>query len=317
MNKSANEKKQPVVARVYDIMNCGPNNRFVANGKLVHNSGANKLNLQNLPRGSILRDSIMAPDGYMLVVSDLAQIEARVLAWLAGEEKVLEAFRNKRDLYSEVASQIFDRPVNKKDNPDERWVGKAAVLGLGYSMSAPKFQAYCALQGRKLDQGFCFSIVETYRKTYFHIPELWKLIQNNMHLLCQKQEKDVGPHFTFYNDFIIMPSGRRLRYEGLHYDDGEQAWRLNNGKRVYGAMIVENLTQALSRDILAQQLLQIHHQYNVVMHTHDEIIACVPENQSEQALKDILTIMTTPPTWGPDLPLDAEAAIGKRYGDCK
>lgn len=576
-------------------------------------SGANRVNLQNLPRGSILRDSIMAPDGYMLVVSDLAQIEARVLAWLAGEKQILDAFRNKRDLYSEVASKIFDRPINKKDNPDERFIGKVAVLGLGYSMSAPKFQAYCALQGRKLEQSFCYSVVETYRKTYFRIPELWKLIQNNLHLLCQKQQKTVGK-FIFDNDFIIMPSGHKLRYEGLHYDDGEQGWRLIDGKRIYGALVVENCiaagtlvltkphgwqpienvqpsdlihdgidfvnhggvvfksvqacvtidgvlmtpdhevltndgwtpasqsprpyrpnlrninspisrslrrtkiileiplsmwrrmhsmwhsgskstqkstkpqlwlptirprqknaqhvqtpnlrslaqydrpmpitfsqglsqlwgtwdnsmqkmgkrflqflerygrnlqtwanhrtnrqqfwllsdelqmgyiqrtnekqtniannrcsttitghrniqintilsnttwstakranqnprfckpvydiincgprqrfvvkgntapfivhncTQGLSRDILATQLLEIHKQYNVVMHTHDEIIACVPENQADQALSDILTIMTTPPTWGPDLPLDAEASMGKRYGDCK
>lgn len=258
----------------------------------------------------------MAPDGYMLIVCDLAQIEARVLAWLAGEEQILEAFRNKRDLYSEVASRIFDRPINKKDNPDERWIGKTASLGLGYSMSAPKFQAYCALQGRKLEQSFCYSVVETYRKTYFRIPALWKLIQNNLHLLCQKQQKTVGK-FIFDNDKIIMPSGHGLRYEGLHYDDGEQGWRLIDGKRVYAALVVENLTQGLSRDILATQLLKIHNQYNVVMHTHDEIIACVPENNADQALKDILTTMTTPPTWGADLPLDAEATMGKRYGDCK
>jgi DNA polymerase len=279
-------------------------------------SGANKLNMQNLPRGSILRDAIMAPDGHLIVVSDLSQIEARVLAWLAGEEKILTAFREKRDLYCEVASQIFNRPVNKKNNPDERFVGKSAVLGLGYGMSAPKFQAYCALQGRKLEQTFCYNVVDTYRKTYCRIPELWKLTQEHMHLLCGPQETKVGK-LTFSNDCIVLPTGRKLRYQGLHYDDSEQSWRLINGKRVYGALIVENIVQAISRDILCEQLLAIHAHYPVIMHTHDELIACVPETEAETALAFLINIMTTPPTWASTLPLDAEAHYGKRYGDCK
>lgn len=315
MNKYANEQKQPVVARVYDIMNCGPNNRFVANGKLVHNSGANKLNMQNLPRGSILRDAIMAPEGELLIVSDLAQIEARVLAWLAEETKLLDIFVSGRDVYCETASQIFGFPVNKNDHPNERFVGKSAVLGLGYSMSAPKFQTYCALQGRKLDDAFCYKVVETYRTTYCKIPELWRLIQEHLHTLCNPTtDKPVGKLY-FKGNQIILPSGRALRYQELDYD--EMTWRLIDGKRVYGAMVVENCVQAISRDILCEQLLTVHKTYPVIMHTHDELIVSVPENEAETALDYVLSVMKTAPSWAPGLPLNASGAYGKRYGDCK
>jgi DNA polymerase len=315
MNKSLPDPKPTVVARVYDIINCGPNNRFVANGKLVHNSGANKLNMQNLPRGSILRDAIMAPEGELLVVSDLAQIEARVLAWLAEETRLLDIFTSGRDVYCETASQIFGFPVNKTDHPDERFVGKSAVLGLGYSMSAPKFQTYCALQGRKLDDAFCYKVVEAYRTQYYKIPELWKLIQNHLHTLCDPTtDKPVGK-LQFKGNQIILPSGRALRYQELDHDD--TTWRLIDGKRVYGAMVVENVVQAISRDILCEQLLTVHQRYPVIMHTHDELIISVPENEAQTALNYVLSVMKTAPSWAPGLPLNASGAYGKRYGDCK
>jgi len=277
-------------------------------------SGANKLNMQNLPKKSPLRDAIMAPEGYKLIVCDLAQIEARVLAWLAGETKILEAFKNNRDLYSEVASKIFNRPINKHDNPDERFIGKCAVLGLGYGMSAPKFETFCALQGRKLDSTFCYNIVNTYRTEFCKIPELWHLLQEHIHILQRQQTTRINDKLLIVNDQIILPSSRRLRYEGVEYTD---MWRLRNNKRIYGALIVENIVQAISRDILVDQLLTIHPIYPVVMHTHDELIVCVPEQTAQTALDFVLTTMKTPPLWANDLPLNAEANMGDRYGDCK
>lgn len=231
---------------VYDILNCGPNNRFVANGRLVHNSGANKLNLQNLPRGSLLRNSIVAPEGQLLVVCDLAQIEARVLAWIAEEDKITTVFSEKRDLYSEVATEIYGFQVNKKDHPDERWVGKTAALGLGYSMSATKFQIYCGIMGRQLEPNFCEKVVETYRTTYCHIPELWKRTQYAIHLLQRSNDEAyrLAPGITIHPYAITLPSGRKLSYEGLDYIDDEQTYRLPNGKKVYGALLVENCIAA-------------------------------------------------------------------------
>lgn len=278
-------------------------------------SGSNKTNLQNLPRGSILRDSLVAPDGHQFVVADLAQIEARVLAWLAGEEKILDAFRNKRDLYCELASIIFKKPITKKENPIERFIGKSAVLGLGYGMSANKFETYCALQGQRITNQFAIDVVNTYRSMYTKIPVLWNTIQSIIHLLTRYDTQLITNYLTIIGNCIYMPSGRFLRYEGVHWDG--TMWRLINGKRIYGAQIVENIVQALSRDILCENLLAIHPRYPIVMHTHDELISVVPDDQVNDAITFMTTTMTTPPNWALNLPLNIDISNGKRYGDCK
>ena len=109
----------------YDILNCGPRHRFVANGKLVHNS--EKLNLQNLGRGSELRKSLCAPDGQLVYVADSSNIEARMLAWMAEHETLIDQFRNKEDVYSNFASTIYNKPINKHEHPVERFIGKTCL----------------------------------------------------------------------------------------------------------------------------------------------------------------------------------------------
>jgi DNA polymerase len=279
-------------------------------------SGANKLNLQNLPRGSELRHAIVAPQGYTLIASDMSQIEARMLAWFADETKILDVFRAKRDLYCEVASNIFDKPINKKDNPDERFVGKSAALGLGYSMSAEKFKLYCALQGRDLSQGFCTRVVETYRLTYHKIPLFWRHMQKMLFILAHNNEH-IGYNLETKNQHLTLPSGRTLHYEGLQYIEQEGQWRLLNGKKVYGALLVENIVQAAARDVLAEKILTIEQRYPVVLHTHDEIVALVPTPETEEAAAWVHQQMITPPAWCADIPLDAETHTGKTYGECK
>ena len=109
---------------VYDIKNCGPRHRFSANGKLVHNSGG--LNAQNLPRGGALRRSLRAPRGCVLIACDSSQIEARLVAWLAGQDDLVESFREGRDVYCEFASTIYGREITKADK-NERFVGKTCL----------------------------------------------------------------------------------------------------------------------------------------------------------------------------------------------
>jgi len=107
-------------------------------------AGADKVNLQNLPRKGALRRAIMAPPGKKLIVVDLAAIEARMLAWLAQQLDLLLLFRSGADVYCDFASSIYGRPINKKEHPDERFLGKVCILGLGYSMSWPKLAAMLA-----------------------------------------------------------------------------------------------------------------------------------------------------------------------------
>lgn len=116
---------KPILAPTYDILDCGPRKRFVANGKLVHNSEA--LNLQNLTRGSELRKSLCAPPGYLVYVADSSNIEARMLAWISGQSDLIDVFRAGGDVYSYFASKLYGFEVNKKDHPYERFVGKVCI----------------------------------------------------------------------------------------------------------------------------------------------------------------------------------------------
>ena len=130
-------------------------------------SGRDKINFQNLQRGSELRKCLIAPDGYQVLVVDSSNIEARMLAWLAGQEDVLEVFRSGGDVYSDMASKIYGFPVDKKAHPTERFVGKTAVLGLGYGMSAKKFQLTLSTgaMGPRVDLSDeeALNVVKTYR----------------------------------------------------------------------------------------------------------------------------------------------------------
>ena len=148
-----------MLAPVFDILNCGPRRRFVVNGKLVHNS--EKVNLQNLQRTSkkdpdvgLLRKAIMAPPGNRLVVTDYAQIEARMLVWMARQMDKVKAFAEGRDVYSEQASVIYGRKVDRRANPDDfvpGFIGKAVVLGAGYGLGYLKFarMIYVGMLGEK------------------------------------------------------------------------------------------------------------------------------------------------------------------------
>ena len=136
--------------------------------------GSDKINLQNLPRGSTLRRAIMAPEGQRLYIADLSNIEARMLAWLSKEHDLVEAFRTGRDVYCEFASQIYGRTITK-DNKLERYVGKTAILGLGYGMGADKFKQTLKTGSPSVDvsDSVAQQIVMQYRGMYPNIPRLW------------------------------------------------------------------------------------------------------------------------------------------------
>ena len=136
--------------------------------------GSDKINLQNLPRGSPLSRAIMAPEGPRLYIADLSNIEARMLAWLSKEHDLVEAFRTGRDVYCEFASQIYGRTITK-DNKLERYVGKTAILGLGYGMGADKFKQTLKTGSPSVDvsDSVAQQIVMQYRGMYPNVPRLW------------------------------------------------------------------------------------------------------------------------------------------------
>lgn len=287
-------------------------------------SGGNKMNLQNLKRGGELRRSILAPKGHVIVVADSAQIEARVLAWLAQQMDIVNAFANKDDVYKLMASAIYGIPVEQVTK-DQRFIGKICVLGLGYGMGPNKLQQTLkqGTMGPPVDISLeeCRRIVNIYRSRNYKIKNLWKIMDGIIASMLTGTSGEFGP-LTYGKGYIQLPSGLFLQYYGLHgeaevrHDDlvvQKATYLTRNGwTKIYGGLLTENVVQALSRVIIADQMLEISKRYRVVTMTHDEIVVICPKKDAKKCLADMLKVMSTPPDWAPDLPLAAEGD----YDDC-
>ena len=305
-------------------------------------SGGDKLNLQNLPRGGTLRYALRAPEGYKIISCDSSQIEARMVAYIAGQADLVQQFRESRDVYSEFATVFYGRPVSKADKL-ERHVGKSAILGLGYGMSADKF--WLTLKRGKppvdLPTEDVERLVRTYRQTYHRIVSLWGECGYALSAMVAGRKGRIGNLLTFDPEGITLPNSMKIRYHGLSYTDRQFTYiqdrrmfdramksRLGGStqdvgddlipgqSRIYGAKVVENCVQALARVVVAEQMLKIKDAgYHVAFQVHDENVCIVPEAQAAQAEKDIVAIMSTPPDWAPDLPVSCEAGTADTYGD--
>ena len=282
--------------------------------------GSEKINLQNLPRESKLRNAITCKDGQLLFVADLSNIEARMLAWLAKEEDLLNSFAQGSDVYSEFASQIYGRPVTK-DNKLERYVGKTAILGLGYGMGADKFKHTLKSGSPSVDvaKETALGIVQQYRATYYNIPRLWSVCKQLLFGMMDRTQigKLYGP-LSLSNNAICLPNNMFLKYPGLNYVNGEFIYngRNNSVIRTHGPRVCENIIQALARIVITDQVLAVQAQVpevNVVLTVHDEIVALGNDQKPEETLDKIIAIMKKPPEWCSDLPLDAEGHFSKDY----
>ncbi len=293
-------------------------------------TGGNKMNLQNLVKGSKLRLAIEAPDGYVLAVADSSQIECRDLAWLAREDKLLGIFHAKEDPYLDLARDVFQKPLTKKENPVERFVGKTAVLGLGFTMGAPKFQLSVKTLSRNqlgkelvIEDELAYRVVDTFRSKYYRIPVFWQLAEWAMNHLAfgvsTKPLGDTGLEVDANAKRILFPNGTWLYYPGIGpREDGSWAYLATRKDRVYEkpihrGLLVENIVQKHARDIIVEQLLRVNPRYPVVMTTHDELVALVPEKEATEGLDWILDNMRIPPVWAHGLPLDAEGGFARNY----
>jgi len=265
-----------------------------------------------------LRDVILAPEGHVLVVVDSSNIEARALALLARQDDAVERFRLKEDPYCYMASKIFGMEINKKDHPEQRRLGKIAVLGLGYGMGAGKFEETCAAQGIRLKPSQAQLTVDIYRSTMHKVPAFWRTSEEGFIHMRTGTKKWVVPDMIYTDkECFVLPSGRRIRYPGLTKNDmGSWAYTADNTLTdLYGGKAVENIVQAVARDIVMEQTLKISKQgYRVVLSAHDEAVMCVPESEAEACLDFALATMRTPPAWCSTLPLDAEGGYHKSYG---
>lgn len=289
-------------------------------------SGGNKMNLQNLKRGGELRRSILAPKGHVVVVADSAQIEARVLAWLSQQMDIVNAFATKQDVYKLMASVIYNVPVEEVTK-DQRFIGKICVLGLGYGMGPQKLQQTLkqGTMGPPVDisEDECRRIVGIYRQKNWKIKAFWKKMDQVITNMTLGIESKEGP-LEVGKGFVRLPNGMFLQYFGLHgtaeitRDDlvmTETTYLTRTGRtKLYGGLLTENVVQALSRIIIAEQMLKIHDAgYRIVTMTHDEIVIIAKKKDAKKALDFMIKTMSTPPDWAPGLPLAAEGDFDDCY----
>jgi len=291
--------------------------------------GDDKINLQNLKRGSLLKNAIKAPNGYVMVDSDSSQIEARTLAWLAGQDDLVDAFEKGEDVYKIMASAIYGKKM-EEITKEERFVGKTTILGAGYGMGATKFKAQLKTFGVEVHADEAQRIIDTYRKTYPKIPELWKSASNILPAIVGEQTTSFGRNGMLKVDGakgILLPNGLRLKYPNLRKQQDKKSGKIEyvydtkKGKaivpnRIYGGKVVENVCQALARIVIGEQMLLVAKKYRVVMTVHDAIACIAPEAEANRAKEYVELCMRIRPAWAPELPLNCEAGCGKSYGEC-
>jgi DNA polymerase len=289
--------------------------------------GTDSVNLQNLPsRGANagkLKKAIVAPEGYVFIDADSSQIEARTLAWEANQDDLVGAFANGDDVYKIMASAIYGKPVATIDAP-ERFVGKTTILGAGYGMGGPKFQAQLKTFGTEIDTAEAARIIATYRETYPRIPQLWRESQEALRCMVRGQTMTLGRDglLTVDEHGILLPNGLHIFYNGLQEvvdAEGKRQFQYTTRKganKIYGGKVVENFTQAIARCIIGEQMLKIAKRYKVVLTVHDAIGIVARHEESDEARDYVETCMRWTPSWAEGLPVNCESGMGVSYGDC-
>jgi DNA polymerase len=296
-------------------------------------SGQDFVNLQNLPsRGANagkIKKAIVAPLGYVVIDCDSSQIEARTLAWLAGQDDLIQAFENKEDVYKIMASRIYNVPV-VEITPGQRQVGKVVILGAGYGVGHVKLQAFLKQQAKvEVSLEEAKRIIDAYRATYFRIPMLWKSAGNALKALALEQAMQIdvpgivkvapGKGLTLPNGlFIQYPDLKRVITKSLQGEEKQQWSYQSKGLPVYvyGGKVVENFCQAVARCVVAEQMLRIAKRYKVVLTVHDAIAVVVKQEEAAEAKAYVEACMSWRPKWAPGLPLACESGLGASYGDC-
>lgn len=267
----------------------------------------------------LIRTAFVAKPGSRFIISDFSAIEARVLAWLAGEQWRIEVFQTHGKIYEASASAMFHVPIEEITKTSSlRQKGKISELALGYGGSVGAMTAMGALK-MGLSEEELPSLVTTWRNANPHITQFWWAVDEAaVKAVRDKKPSRVGRVAFEYSSgilFVTLPSGRKLSYvkpkmgvnkfgrEGITYEgigESKKWMRLET----YGPKLVENIVQATSRDILAEAMLRLEKEgFDIVCHVHDEVVLEVPEGVS--SVDEINQIMAVNPEWTDGLPLSA------------
>ena len=288
--------------------------------------GDDKVNMQNLPRKSPLKKAMRAPEGYSFIDCDSSQIEARTLAWLAGQDDLVAAFDRGEDVYRLMASSIYGVPVEEVTD-GQRVVGKFSILGCGYGMGAEKFQAQLKTFNVDMELSECKRIITVYRETYPMIPILWRAAGAALDAMANNQTAPLGRDGVLLvcgSEGIKLPNTLRLQYPNLRWviqPDGksEMVYDQKKGRavltsRIYGGKAVENICQALARIVIGEQMLMVARRLRVVMTVHDAVGAIAPTKEAADARVFVEQCMRIRPKWAVLLPLNCESKMGASYG---
>lgn len=273
---------------------------------------------------STLRSMIVPAQGNRLMVVDFNAIEARVLAWLAGEQEPLDVFATGQCIYCHAATSIYGRTITKADK-EERQIGKVAVLALGYQGGVGAFQTMAAAYRVEIEDELADQIKVKWRKANKNIVRFWYDLEAaaNNAVKHRGHAFDVGSiTFKCHADFLFakLPSGRRLAYYQPRLgNNGLEFWGTDSrlGGRwakldTYGGKLAENITQAVARDLLADAMLRVEAAgYPVVMHVHDEIVSEVPKDFG--SLAEFEELICQMPDWATGLPMAVEGFECERY----
>jgi DNA polymerase len=296
-------------------------------------SGDDKYNWQNLQRGSKIRQAIEAPPGMRIVHRDSSQIEARMVAWLAGCSTLTAAFAAGRDVYSEFATSFYGYKVTKAETL-ERFVGKTAILGLGYGCGHERFRHMLFIGNGgvsvSVDDRTARQIVSKYRADYMEIPILWSRLYQILQDIIRVSEGEprsfpstpvlgespTAPPVPITVGFesVWLPNNLAIAYPLLHEMGGDHWYKgANEGwVKIYGAKLLENISQALSRIIVTDIATRVFDAtgYHPFLSTHDSLDYCVPEAAAEGWDKYLAGEFARVPSWAPGLPLASEGGFG-------
>ena len=268
----------------------------------------------------LIRTAFVPRPGCRFIVADFSAIEARVIAWLAGEQWRLEVFEGGGDIYCASASKMFHVPVEKHgQNSHLRQKGKIAELALGYGGAVGALTAMGALEMGLAEEELPL-LVRQWREANPHIIRLWAQVENAAMTAVREKARVRLGRLTFHCRsgmlFITLPSGRKLCYvkpriqtnrfggDGLTYEgvgEGKKWTRIET----FGGKLTENIVQATARDLLAEAMLRLRDAgFEIVMHVHDEAVLEVPIGHS--GVDEVCALMAEAPAWADGLPLRAD-----------
>ncbi|MBE3041619.1 hypothetical protein IMZ48_03370 [Candidatus Bathyarchaeota archaeon] len=282
---------------------------------------------------------LMALEGYDLGTGDLSQIEARILAWLAGQDDLLQAFAKKRDIYSEFGTECMYhkevRKPRKDDSPDvaqtmfnRRTASKETILGAGFGMGGTRFYQYCkekptlriALDAGDLTHELCMRAISVYRQRYSMIPKFWQEVEKAWRFVARYPDQRAtvshyGRSLLFWNEngtvTVQLPSSRCLFYSHARVGSGgECAYRWGH---LWGGSMVENIVQATARDVFTDGLLRLEDAgFNLLFSVHDQAIALLPAGDTA-GLAEMHRLQCIVPAWATGLPVATEGDLTSRY----